>query len=48
MAKKKRPSKHDVPIKIDATPEKILKTVFMGRPKPKDEWRYLKRPKTAG
>ena len=28
---------------LPATPEETAQTVFMGRPKPKSEWRYLKR-----
>ena len=36
---KKRPSKHDEPIDIDASPEDVVRSLFNGRPKRK--WRYL-------
>lgn len=39
---KKPRSKYDEPIRVDATPGQILKTVFAGKPKPKGEWEYLK------
>ena len=35
-----RPSKYDEPIKIDATPEEVARSLFNG--KPKKEWRFLK------
>ncbi|MCY4585743.1 MAG: hypothetical protein OXB98_06850 [Bryobacterales bacterium] len=38
-AKIKSPSKHDEPIKIDASPEAVVHSLFNGRPKRK--WRYL-------
>ena len=38
--KRPRPSKHDEPIKIDASPEAVARSLFNG--KPKKEWRYLK------
>ncbi len=28
---------------IDDTPENVAKAIMRGRPKPKKEWRYLKR-----
>ena len=40
--RKKRPSKYEEPIHIEATPEEIAQTVFAGKPKPKDQWEYLK------
>ncbi len=38
----KRVSKHDKPIHIDATMEEVAQTIFSGKPKPKDQWRFLK------
>ena len=38
--KRSRPSKYDGPIKIDASPEEVVQSLFRG--KPKKEWRYLK------
>ena len=40
--KSKRESKHDKPIHIDATMEEVAQTIFSGKPKPKDQWRFLK------
>ena len=36
-------SKYDEPIHIDATMEEVAQTVFMGKPKPKDQWRFVKK-----
>ncbi|MDE2928132.1 MAG: hypothetical protein OXT71_17195 [Acidobacteriota bacterium] len=45
-SRKSRTSKYDELISIpNATAEEIAQTMFMGKPKPKDEWRYLKRRK---
>ena len=41
----KRVSKHDKPIHIDATMEEVAQTIFSGKPKPKDQWRFLKEQK---
>ena len=41
----KRKSKYEELIHVDATPEEIAQTIFIGKPKPKDQWRYLKREK---
>ncbi len=41
----KRKSKYEELIHVDATPEEIAQTIFMRKPKPKDQWRYLKREK---
>ena len=41
----KRKSKYEGLIHVDATPEEIAQTIFMGKPKPRDQWRYLKREK---
>ncbi len=38
----KRVSKYDKPIHIDATMEEVAQTIFSGKPKPKDQWRFLK------
>ena len=40
--RKRRATKHDQPIKINATPEEVARTLFAGKPKPSDQWRYLK------
>ena len=37
----KRASKYDERIKIDASPEAVVKSLFNG--KPKRNWRYLKK-----
>ena len=39
--RKRRATKHDQPIKIDATPEQVARSLFRGRPKPADRWRYI-------
>lgn len=48
MAKTKtrepRKSKYDEPIKIDASPEAVARSLFQG--KPKKEWRFMKKVKT--
>lgn len=36
-------SKYDKPIKIDAPPKAVIKSLFHGKPKPKSQWRYLKK-----
>ena len=46
-ARPKRKSKYEKLIRVDATPEEIAQTIFMGKPKPKDQWRYLKRDKES-
>ncbi len=38
--KRPRPSKYDEPIKIDASPEEVVQSLFHG--KPKKEWRFMK------
>ena len=38
----KRASKYNKPIHIDATMEEVAQTIFSGKPKPKDQWRFLK------
>ena len=43
--KSKRESKYDKPIHIDATMEEVAQTIFSGKPKPKDQWRFLKEHK---
>ena len=43
----KRKSKYEELIHVDATPEEIAQTIFMGKPKPRDQWRYLKRDKES-
>ena len=40
--KSKRESKYDKPIHIDATMDEVAQTIFSGKPKPKDQWRFLK------
>lgn len=37
----KRASKHDGSIRIDASPEDVVRSLFNGRPK--KHWRYLKK-----
>ena len=39
-AKRPRSSKYDEPIKIDATPEEVARSLFNG--KLKKEWRFMK------
>lgn len=39
--KPKQSSKHDEPIKIDAPPAAVVRSLFNGKPKPKNKWRYL-------
>ena len=41
----KRVSKYDKPIHIDATMEEVAQTIFSGKSKPKDQWRFLKEHK---
>ena len=42
MARRKpRPDKHDVRLKIQATPEQVAQSLFRGKPKPPSRWRYL-------
>ena len=35
-------SKYDENIHVPGTPDEIAASLFTGRPKPKDAWRYLK------
>ena len=42
---RKRASKYDELIKIDASPEDVVKSLFNG--KPKKNWRYLKKNQTV-
>ena len=44
-AKRGRPSsgKYEEKIHIDATPEQVARSMFGGKPKPKGEWRYLRK-----
>ena len=44
----KRESKYDKPIHINATMEEVAQTIFSGKPKPKDQWRFLKEHKRKG
>ena len=39
---RKRSSKYEEPIHIDATPEEVAQSLFRGQPKPRDQWRFLK------
>lgn len=41
-SKSNRTSKYDKPIKINASPKAVVKSLFHGKPKPKSQWRYLK------
>ena len=40
--RKWRAAKHDQTIKIDATPEQVARSLFIGKPKPRGQWLYLK------
>ena len=40
--RKRRATKHDQPIRIDATPQQVARSLFRGKPKPRGQWRYLK------
>ena len=42
LYRKPRPFKHDERVKIDATPEQVDRSLFSGKPKPRDQWRHLK------
>ena len=42
---KRSPSKYHEKIKTAATPEQLAQAIFASPPKPKGEWRYLKRDK---
>ena len=42
--RKPRKSKYDEPIKIDASPEAVARSLFQGPPK--REWRFMKKVKT--
>ena len=35
--------KYNELIHIDATPEQVARSMFGGKPKPKGEWRYLRK-----
>ena len=37
-----------MPERIPDTPENVARTIFSGPPKPKSEWRYLRRPPASG
>ena len=39
--RKRRATKHAQTIRIDATPEQVARSLFSGKPKPADRWRYL-------
>ena len=39
---KRRRSKYEERIRIDASPEKIAQSIFWRKAPPKDEWDYLK------
>ena len=39
--RKWRATKHDRPIKIDATPQQVARSLFRGKPKPARRWRYI-------
>ena len=43
--KRGRPSsgKYEEKIHIDATPEQVARSLFRGKPKPKSEWRYMRK-----
>ena len=43
--RKKRKSKHDEPMRIKTTPEKLAASLFNGPPKSVDQWKYLKSKK---
>ena len=45
MAKKQpaKRSKYEEPIHVPATPEQVARSLFRGKPKPKEQWSYLKR-----
>ena len=43
----RRKSKYDDPIRTDATPEELAQSIFWRKPKPKKDWRYLKRRKAT-
>ena len=36
--RKPRPSKYDERVKVDAIPEQVAKSLFSGRPKPRNQW----------
>ena len=37
-----RASKYEGRIHIPASPEDVARSLFRGKPKPKEQWRYLK------
>lgn len=39
--RKPRPTKLDDPVKIDAAPEQVARSLFSGKPKPRHQWHYL-------
>ena len=43
--KRGRPTggKYDEKVHIDAVPEEVARSMFGGKPKPKGEWRYLRK-----
>lgn len=41
--RRKRSSKYEERVEIDATPQEVARSLFNGKPKPKSEWRFLKR-----
>ena len=45
LPKRGRPSsgKYEEKIHIDATPAQVARSMFGGKPKPKGEWRYLRK-----
>lgn len=42
MSPRKRSSKYEEPIHIEASPEEVAKSLFNGPPKPRGQWRFLK------
>lgn len=41
-SKGNRKSQYDKPIKINASPNAVVQSLFSGKPKPRSKWRYLK------
>ena len=41
--KNAKKSKHEEPIRIEAAPLDVARSLFNGRPKPRRKWLYLKR-----
>ncbi len=41
--KTEKKSKYEEPIQIEASPFAVIQSLFGGKPKPKNRWRYLKK-----